>query len=94
MLGSHTVSTLRALAATAFACVAGAAAGQAPELPIESIDVYGSGALDSAAIRAEFAADIELYVAGARVPMWSVCSRCSAARSTIPTRACATTRCA
>jgi hypothetical protein len=63
MLGRHTVSTLRALAATAFASVAGAAAGQAPELPIESIDVYGSSALDSAAIRAEFAADIELYVA-------------------------------
>jgi hypothetical protein len=62
MPGSRTVSTLRTLAATAVACIAGAAAGQARELPLESIDVYGSDALDSAAIRAEFGADIERYV--------------------------------
>lgn len=63
MLGRGTVSTLRTLAATAtFACIAGESAAQAPQLPVESIDVYGSDALDSVAIRTEFEADILRYV--------------------------------
>jgi hypothetical protein len=58
------VSTLHALAATASLSLAAAHAGaQSGPLPVESIDVYGSDALDSAAIRAEFEADILRYVA-------------------------------
>jgi hypothetical protein len=36
---------------------------QGASLPVESIDVYGSAALDAAAIRAEFESDILRYVA-------------------------------
>jgi hypothetical protein len=64
MRGRGTVSTLRVLAATCallLAC-AGALAQTGP-LPVESIDVYGSAALDPAAIRAEFEDDVLRYVA-------------------------------
>jgi hypothetical protein len=51
------------LAATAALALAVERAGaQGASLPVESIDVYGSAALDSAAIRAEFEADILRYV--------------------------------
>jgi hypothetical protein len=64
MLRRGTVSTLRTLAATAgFALALEQAGAQSASLPVESIDVYGSAALDSAAIRAEFEADILRYVA-------------------------------
>jgi hypothetical protein len=64
MLPRGTVSTLRAFAATAGLALAAEHAGaQVPSLPVESIDVYGSAALDSAAIRAEFETDILRYVA-------------------------------
>jgi hypothetical protein len=64
MLRRGTVSTLRALAATALLSLTAEHAGaQDASLPLESIDVYGSAALDSAAIRAEFEADIVRYVA-------------------------------
>jgi hypothetical protein len=63
MFRRGTVSTLRALAATA-ALVLAAEHGDAQRssLPVESIDVYGSTALDSAVIRAEFEPDILRYV--------------------------------
>ena len=64
MLRRGTVSTLRALAATGLLTVAAEHAGaQSASLTVESIDVYGSAAFDSAAIRAEFEADIMRYVA-------------------------------
>jgi hypothetical protein len=62
MLRRGTVSTLRALAATAV-CVLAAEHTVAQSLPVESIDVYGSAELDSASIRSEFEADILRYVA-------------------------------
>jgi hypothetical protein len=64
MLRRGTVSTLRAFAATGLLTVAAEHAGaQSASLTVESIDVYGSAAFDSAAIRAEFEADIMRYVA-------------------------------
>jgi hypothetical protein len=64
MLRRRTVSTLRALAATGLLTVATEHAGaQSASLPVESIDVYGSAALDAATIRAEFNADILRYAA-------------------------------
>jgi hypothetical protein len=64
MLRRGTVSTLRALAATGLLTVAAEHAGaQSASLPVESIDVYGSAALDSTSIRAELEADILSYAA-------------------------------
>jgi len=60
MLRRGTVSTLRLLAATAVAPLCALAQDPAP--PLESIDIYGSSVLDSAAVRAEFGADIRRYV--------------------------------
>ena len=55
-----TVSTLRLLAATAFAPSLALAQGGAP--PIRSIDIYGSSVLDSAAVRAEFEPDLVRFI--------------------------------
>ncbi len=64
MFRRGTVSTLRALAATGLLAVATEhAGGQSASLPVESIDVYGSAALDAASIRAEFEPDILRYAA-------------------------------
>jgi hypothetical protein len=72
MLRRGTVSALRALAATAGLALAAEQTGaQDASPPVETIDVYGSDALDSAAIRAEFEAEILRYVAAmdrARLP--------------------------
>ncbi len=55
-----TVSTLRVLAATALASLGASAQEATP--PVESIDIYGSSVLDSAAARAEFGPDLLRYV--------------------------------
>jgi hypothetical protein len=51
-----TVSTLRAFAATALASLGAAAQDAVPA--VQSIDIYGSSVLDSAAARAEFGTDL------------------------------------
>ena len=61
MRGRGTVSTLRALAATAFAVSCAFAQNAAPL--VASIDVYGSSVLDSAAIRSAFESDLVRYAA-------------------------------
>lgn len=55
-----TVSTLRAFAATALASLGVSAQDAAPA--VQSIDIYGSSVLDSAAARAEFGPDVLRYV--------------------------------
>ncbi|HEX7238448.1 MAG TPA: HEAT repeat domain-containing protein [Gammaproteobacteria bacterium] len=55
-----TVSTLRLLAATAFAPLLASAQSGAP--PISSIDIYGSSVFDSAAVRAEFEPDLMRFI--------------------------------
>lgn len=73
MLRGRRVSTLGTWAATAGLALVPLSAGAqgGGPLPVESIDVYGSAALDSAAIRAEFEPAILRYVAAmdrARLP--------------------------
>ena len=60
MRGRGTVSTLRLLAATAFAQLCASAQPAAP--PVRSIDIYGSSVFDPAAFRAEFGSDILRFV--------------------------------
>jgi hypothetical protein len=55
-----TVSTLRALAATALASLGASAQDAAPS--VRSIDIYGSSVLDSAAAQAEFGPDLMRYI--------------------------------
>jgi len=55
-----TVSTLRALAATALASLGVSAQDAVPA--VRSIDIYGSSVLDSAAAQAEFGPDLLRYV--------------------------------
>jgi hypothetical protein len=55
-----TVSTLRLLAATAFA--PSVALAQSGAAPLRSIDIYGSSVLDSAAVRAEFEPDLVRFI--------------------------------
>jgi hypothetical protein len=60
MLRRGTVSTLRLVAAIVFASLGASAQNGAPAL--QSIDIYGSSVLDSAAARAEFGPDVSRYV--------------------------------
>jgi hypothetical protein len=60
MLRRGTVSTLGLLAATALASLGASAQDAVPA--VQSIDIYGSSVLDSAAARAEFGPDLSRYV--------------------------------
>ena len=60
MFRRGTVSTLRLLAATAFAPLFASAQSGVP--PIRSIDIYGSSFFDSAAVRAEFEPDLMRFI--------------------------------
>jgi hypothetical protein len=55
-----TVSTLRAFAATALVSLGASAQDAVPA--VQSIDIYGSSVLDSAAARAEFGTDLARFV--------------------------------
>ena len=60
MFRRGTVSTLRLLAATAFAPLFASAQSGVP--PIRSIDIYGSSFFDSATVRAEFEPDLMRFI--------------------------------